>query len=635
MPYCFLFGINFLRMNGLSVDVGNERLLKGNREVVRMQKGDVCVADFVGMVRVGVGDEELLSMRDIEVMQEECPMVCELRKCILSGKEVCRWDQMIEDFRVFAKRFVVCTNVVYYIRKVREEDLYVPVFSVIGTVGMALVIHRRYGHMGKFKLWECMKERVFNPWLRKIVNDVATTCEECQKGKYQRMYVKPPVLRMDVNEPFELVVIDCVSLPVTASGYVGMVVMVDHKSKFAYAVPLKNKTSGNVAKVVREGQAFEQMLSDWGIEHVKTTPDMPSSNGLAERTARTLSEMLRMMSERENDWDYWLGKVLWAYKLTVHRATGMSPCMYVLNFEKFVKPRLGLPEGDRDVWRKGSLKFASFKVGDKVLKEVIEKGRLNVSKMREKFEGPYVVKRVMSNGVSYVLEGENDGGMKEFRAHQVQLRPWREPPGYLKIHPVYKFLVNEDDLNENGDIVDDLWLKGKELVLVEEIRKKKRKRGISGNVSKLKVLFNDDNENDEYFSGFWWDNGNNEQSLRKSTYTVCKFPLDERESVLAGLRNIRDRSVHMEVDDLSKFCVELDEVVNVIKANARMREIEKEIAEMSECIPREGSVNEVGETDERAEGGNKPSEQVKKYEKPFTRSRGAVKEYDWVMTTAL
>src|ERR1044072_7245082 len=115
------------------------------------------------------------------------------------------------------------------------------------------------------------------------------------------MYVTPPVLRMNVKEPFELVVIDCVSLPVTTSGYVGMVVMVDHKSKFAYAVPVKNKTSMNVAKVVREillpmcickpklmlsdngpefvGQPFQKMLYDWDIEHVRTTPYMPSSNG--------------------------------------------------------------------------------------------------------------------------------------------------------------------------------------------------------------------------------------------------------------------------------------------------------------------------------------------------------------------
>ena len=96
-----------------------------------------------------------------------------------------------------------------------------PVFSVAGKVGIVLVIHHRFGHMGKFKLWECMKERVFNPWLRKIANDVATTCEDCQRGKIQRMYAQPPVLRMEVSEPFELVVIDCVSLPVTACGYIG------------------------------------------------------------------------------------------------------------------------------------------------------------------------------------------------------------------------------------------------------------------------------------------------------------------------------------------------------------------------------------------------------------------------------
>lgn len=55
---------------------------------------------------------------------------------------------------------------------------------------------------------------------------------------------------------------------------------------------MKNKTSANVAKVVREvlfcvyipkqmlrdngpeffGLAFQQMLNDWGTEHVRTTP---------------------------------------------------------------------------------------------------------------------------------------------------------------------------------------------------------------------------------------------------------------------------------------------------------------------------------------------------------------------------
>ena len=69
---------------------------------------------------------------------------------------------------------------------------------------------------------------------------------------------------------------------------------------------------------------------------------------------------------------------------------------------------MGLSENDRNVWKEANKGFASFKVGDKVLKGIQEKGRLNVNKMREKFKGPYVVKKVMSNGVSYLLEQLNN-----------------------------------------------------------------------------------------------------------------------------------------------------------------------------------------------------------------------------------
>lgn len=46
--------------------------------------------------------------------------------------------------------------------------MYVPVFSMSGAVGMCMLVHEKYGHMGKFKLIECMKERMFSLYLRKI-----------------------------------------------------------------------------------------------------------------------------------------------------------------------------------------------------------------------------------------------------------------------------------------------------------------------------------------------------------------------------------------------------------------------------------------------------------------------------------
>ena len=124
----FLLGSEFLRKHGVSGDVGNECLMKGDKVVVRMQSEGACV--------------------------------------------------------------------VYFLRKTREGEVYVPVFSLGGAVGLVLLVHKRYGHMGKFKLWECMREQLCTPWLQKIVNDVATTCESCQKGNTQR-------IELNAQEPFD------------------------------------------------------------------------------------------------------------------------------------------------------------------------------------------------------------------------------------------------------------------------------------------------------------------------------------------------------------------------------------------------------------------------------------------------
>ena len=58
----------------------------------------------------------------------------------------------------------------------------------------------------------------------------------------------------------------------------------------------------------------------------------------------------------------------------MHSTTGVSPCEYVLNFERFVRSRVGLSENNRNVWREASKRFASFKVKDKVLKGVKRRG---------------------------------------------------------------------------------------------------------------------------------------------------------------------------------------------------------------------------------------------------------------------
>ena len=46
-----------------------------------------------------------------------------------------------------------------------------------------------------------------------------------------------------------------------------------------------------------------------------------------------------------------------------------------------------------EIWRAGNKKFRTYEVGEKVLKCVNEIGRLNMYKLKEKFEEPYVIKK--------------------------------------------------------------------------------------------------------------------------------------------------------------------------------------------------------------------------------------------------
>lgn len=75
MPYCFLLGIEFLRLNNLSVDV----VIRGYQEIIWLQRNEVGVAGFLGFIKVERKDTEILNIESIADMQENCPMIKELR----------------------------------------------------------------------------------------------------------------------------------------------------------------------------------------------------------------------------------------------------------------------------------------------------------------------------------------------------------------------------------------------------------------------------------------------------------------------------------------------------------------------------------------------------------------------------
>ena len=162
----------------------------------------------------------------------------------------------------------------------------------------------------------------------------------------------------------EVVQIDHQKICMTDSGYNQVLVMIDHFTKFAEAVPCitasAEETCGHLINtwIARHGCPMT-FQSDNGTAFVgKLTKDLmrrsqvaqahsttyhPQTNGLVERQNRTLVSMLRVYCSRYmTDWDRYLSQVMGAYNSTQHSTTGVTPHMRVM--KTYLKARYRLSD---------------------------------------------------------------------------------------------------------------------------------------------------------------------------------------------------------------------------------------------------------------------------------------------------
>ena len=261
--------------------------------------------------------------------------------------------------------------------------------------------------------------------------------------------------------------------------------------------------------------------------------------------------------------------------------------------------------------------------------------------VKEKFEGPYVVKKVWSNGLSYLSECVDErGNVSEIRAHHNQLRKWREPPEYLSIHPMNEWL-RENRVIEEDD--KEFW-EGKQLVLIEKRQRSKsksRKKDISKEVDK----HNATKELQEYRNGM--------------TYSICRFSLDSQKSEPIEIEQVEPGrvTINQEVGQVeatsriasgresvevgqianSRERQELDSFLRNLLTDSSIRSFNysgfeaediQRYRDLREEALRMEQIEKVGILEQSKQG---KSENIRVYEGPITRSRGPVPEYEWVM----
>ena len=204
------------------------------------------------------------------------------------------------------------------------------------------------GHQGVNKTLAQLKTRYYWPRMREDVQLWCARCHKCGETKPMMLRKKSALCQTRVGAPFEKTAIDLMG-PFAKShkGNVYVVVIQDYFTKWVVAEGIRDKTSMTVADVLytswitkfgclrqlhsdQGGEftsaLFREMCSRLRIDKTVTSAYRPQSDGLVERSNRSLQSMLRAyVNTNRNDWDERLPAIVCAYCATPQESTGISP----------------------------------------------------------------------------------------------------------------------------------------------------------------------------------------------------------------------------------------------------------------------------------------------------------------------
>ncbi len=133
----------------------------------------------------------------------------------------------------------------------------------------------------------------------------------------------------------------------SSGGFENILVITDHFTRYAQAIPTKNQTAHTTAKVLFEqffchygfpsrlhsdqgrnfvGLVIKELCAIANVDQSRTTPYHPEGNGMAERFNQTLLNMLGTLEDsQKTNWKAHVPALVHAYNSTRHESTGLTP----------------------------------------------------------------------------------------------------------------------------------------------------------------------------------------------------------------------------------------------------------------------------------------------------------------------
>jgi len=472
IPCCCLLGADFLRDNDITIDFmdgfvyglsdGQLRypLQLPDRNVTEVNTpsavnfvftaGSLDDTEDDSEVDTGTVDavQFALTADNLLALQESDFAVRLLKRKLLAQIPPKLWqNRCLHRFKRHSSKLKVVNDLLV------NDSFDVPVVSFRLLIDIVYKVHSQLGHVGRGKVIEIIARNFWHPSLDMVARDVCSTCEHCQLFKISAQAISPPTIKIKAAHPFDLVAMDTCSFQRTARGYVAVLVVIDHFSKFLMAVPLRDKRAETITNIVEHlvlpklvrlpnriltdngpefiATQFGTLLDIFNIEHIRSTHHRPQGNGAVERSNRSLIELLKGF-EGNCDWDLDLPRAVTVYNATLHREIGACPSDFLLQRAHSFSARLPIHTDVISNWKKGHPSFAPFRVNQKVVHKINRIGRQLRDKLAQKYDGPYFVVKVQSNDVSYEIRLCDEPNGRIHKVHHKQLKAWNEPPLYLR-----------------------------------------------------------------------------------------------------------------------------------------------------------------------------------------------------------
>jgi transposase InsO family protein len=205
------------------------------------------------------------------------------------------------------------------------------------------------GHFKTSKTYDSIRRHFYWPGMFRHVQRYVKTCDLCQKNSAPNQH--PPGLLMPLEIPTsrwtDIAMDDIVGLPATSSGHDAILTVIDRFSHRARFIPHHSTdTAKDLAQLFLDNVATQfgfpsRIVSDrdtrftskfWNsflnllqMESKMSVARHQQTDGLAERTNRTIEDILRNFSTYTNDWDTTLSLAEFAYNRAMHSTIGMAP----------------------------------------------------------------------------------------------------------------------------------------------------------------------------------------------------------------------------------------------------------------------------------------------------------------------